>query len=826
VPVAFTIAAVERTPLQDAIDGWLVEGPLSVEDLAGRAVRAGFVPAEADDDGFDPEDHIDGLLQRSDAYWLTRSHGDDELVVSARTFTDTGMTFTHRVTAEELEAEALGEMPDLSVVLWESRDGLPLNDGSGRVQVDYGAMAAPRLVGPTDWIEAVQPGDLLAFTRTDGVLSVEVVDEEALGDGAAEVEALRDAAHSWIGDGRGSEELPVVMEALARQPGLFRVPVPPVGELLVEAGLERRGHEWGWAHEEWQTSQERFRDDDTAVRRLFGFDGCCDRAYERVKDAWFGRREAVDGRALAEDLRHGAVAGAFVHTHADAVGAVVSFAGALAETATGRHRGPALALLGLAQLRAGAPESAARSLEAAVRADADLTFAAGMLAGLELDRGNLARAHALALQEGADPRFVRWIEEERSRQAALQPSAGRNDPCPCGSGKKYKRCCAHGGQLPLAQRVPFVLQRLGHFATGPDGHDTMFGLAVSAAGDHEDVVGAIRRFLEDPFLVDVAIHEGGLGETYLDQRGALMADDEVALFTALFEEPRRLWEVTAVAPGESLTLRDTGSGNVVTVVERSGSEGREPGELMLARATAVDGEVMLCGVPLLVPLRERARVLRLLDGWADADTIAMWFGSLFLPPRMANREGEELVLRRTVCEVDDEGVVAAALDEVFERQGDDPVWHETTLVDDHDRVIRGVLRLDGPLLTVESNSEQRQERLLDRLEDLFDYGIVDDDEIGDLDDEGDAGFEPLDLEAMSDEVRALVEQNIAEYEQRWVDESIPALGGLTPRQALDDPTRREDLSALLREMRSHELPDGAVGMSVDRIERLLGIERS
>ncbi|HLN83423.1 MAG TPA: SEC-C metal-binding domain-containing protein, partial [Candidatus Binatia bacterium] len=22
--------------------------------------------------------------------------------------------------------------------------------------------------------------------------------------------------------------------------------------------------------------------------------------------------------------------------------------------------------------------------------------------------------------------------------------AGRNDPCPCGSGKKYKRCCGRG----------------------------------------------------------------------------------------------------------------------------------------------------------------------------------------------------------------------------------------------------------------------------------------------------------------------------------------------------------------------------------------------
>ncbi|WP_367280582.1 SEC-C metal-binding domain-containing protein [uncultured Desulfovibrio sp.] len=24
------------------------------------------------------------------------------------------------------------------------------------------------------------------------------------------------------------------------------------------------------------------------------------------------------------------------------------------------------------------------------------------------------------------------------------PRVGRNDPCPCGSGKKYKKCCGRG----------------------------------------------------------------------------------------------------------------------------------------------------------------------------------------------------------------------------------------------------------------------------------------------------------------------------------------------------------------------------------------------
>ena len=31
------------------------------------------------------------------------------------------------------------------------------------------------------------------------------------------------------------------------------------------------------------------------------------------------------------------------------------------------------------------------------------------------------------------------------------PEVGRNDPCPCGSGKKYKKCC--GQKSPMKRRT-------------------------------------------------------------------------------------------------------------------------------------------------------------------------------------------------------------------------------------------------------------------------------------------------------------------------------------------------------------------------------------
>jgi SWIM/SEC-C metal-binding protein len=38
----------------------------------------------------------------------------------------------------------------------------------------------------------------------------------------------------------------------------------------------------------------------------------------------------------------------------------------------------------------------------------------------------------------------RWRSSRQEQPVPISPKVGRNDPCPCGSGEKYKRC--HGQQ--------------------------------------------------------------------------------------------------------------------------------------------------------------------------------------------------------------------------------------------------------------------------------------------------------------------------------------------------------------------------------------------
>jgi len=65
-----------------------------------------------------------------------------------------------------------------------------------------------------------------------------------------------------------------------------------------------------------------------------------------------------------------------------------------------------------------------------------------------LNRGSRAYQHALSLSPGEAAELQTISRRRADSIVALArsiPDPGRNDPCPCASGKKYKKCC--GAQL-------------------------------------------------------------------------------------------------------------------------------------------------------------------------------------------------------------------------------------------------------------------------------------------------------------------------------------------------------------------------------------------
>jgi SEC-C motif-containing protein len=51
--------------------------------------------------------------------------------------------------------------------------------------------------------------------------------------------------------------------------------------------------------------------------------------------------------------------------------------------------------------------------------------------------------HSHTHKAGEDPHHHEHVQQTMVRE---EPKIGRNDPCPCGSGKKYKKCC--GANVP------------------------------------------------------------------------------------------------------------------------------------------------------------------------------------------------------------------------------------------------------------------------------------------------------------------------------------------------------------------------------------------
>lgn len=784
-------------------------GPSLSEDIERHLRGAGLMDEyEAIDDW----DLGDDFWTRGDGRWVLT----DPLL--------DGLVLTHRLTAEELAAGEIVHQPDLTIVDFGTFGPLPLADG-GSLATELRGIGEPMaLVGPDGWLDGFEAGQLVALRRSGQEVAVSVVDD--ITDGAPEIEALAATAGRWIREGSGEEETPLVMDALAADPTLFRKPVPPLSELLAAAGFERRGWQWGHAGQRW---------DPPSKRRV---SGCCVDALEAVWAAFevFDPASALVGAGdIVSALAHGDTARRFVGDASTIVGATEAraFLDQLAGAVRGRDVAAPLFGRALVALDEGDALAAEALSGRAARADADYGPALELAAVLALDRGDIDRAITLGSQVADGVVDLPWLREEQARSRRMTASVGRNERCPCGSGRKFKQCCMGGSSAPLTERTRLLMHRLALFVMSePRRAAEVISIAhtmLELAGGDEDDDSELRRWVDDPLGLDLANFEGGLVAQYLAERGPLLADDERDFLVLALDEPRRVWEVVDVDEGTGMTVRDTATGETVWLDERSGSEGIEPGELLLARALPCERDHVVIGALLRLPLRARDSALAVLDSAPSAHDLAAWYGHLHAMPGLANREGEPLVLCRAVLAPGDGVDAVAILDDVLDA-GDHGVWHEHVEFDGGEMVIRGTVALDGGQVVVEANSEIRHERLVDLLVDRLDAAVVDDqrqtaveavrdrragvsswDEAG-----GDDGGWSFGDPDMPPEMAEALEEYMAGYERRWIDSELPALGGLTPRQAHDDPTRREDLAALLREIRQSPGP-----MSAERIEAML-----
>jgi hypothetical protein len=156
---------------------------------------------------------------------------------------------------------------------------------------------------------------------------------------------------------------------------------------------------------------------------------------------------------------------------------------------------------------------------------------------------------------------------------------GANERCPCGSGKKFKRCCGDPRAETRYTREDraTAFMRLDEwisiFAATEQAraHDEFWGRFAHYADELPPGLATQSRAAEDVWFAFDHCGERGFPvvDTFLAE--AELGSGEHAFLTALRKSSTRLYEVVDVVPGTSLTLRDAVEGGTVTVSERQGS---------------------------------------------------------------------------------------------------------------------------------------------------------------------------------------------------------------------------------------------------------------
>ena len=457
-------------------------------------------------------------------------------------------------------------------------------------------------------------------------------------------------------------------------------------------------------------------------------------------------------------------------------------------------------------------------------------------------------------------------------------SVGRNDLCPCGSGKKYKRC--HGAEAsatrPEVARANALKavdldlsSRLLRFAKSRFGFAWLDDVLNEYAGDEGLEVPEHEMSLAIPWALHFRRDDHGetVARAWQTEHGGRVTADQRVVLRAYANAWLSIWEVTRVERGVGTALADQ-----LTREERFAHDVSSSGTLdlhdaLLAIVLDCDGVSFFGGAhPQPLPpsyadavLRDARKICRvrtravepetLRDNDTQLDLVNEWNATVALvrmapPPTVTNTDGDLVSLT-----TDDFELIAPSA-EVVARLASmpgarDPEREEGDIVvtftkagnathRDWDNTVIGHAFVGERRLRVETNSLRRADELRAAIErhllGLIRHRLRQETNTANL--MAGAPARPPSSRGRSvpsqptpPEMSAALRSFREQHMRGWVDEEIPLLGGLTPRAAARTPRARQALEVLLKDIERDEsrLPaDQRIDLSWLRPE--LGLE--
>lgn len=438
---------------------------------------------------------------------------------------------------------------------------------------------------------------------------------------------------------------------------------------------------------------------------------------------------------------------------------------------------------------------------------------------------------------------------------------GRNDPCPCGSGKKYKRCCLQVAQAEHGLRervieahkaVEASLMRFAfrEFSDSVEDAWTEFYLGdpdgpySSRSSDH-------RLFTPYFLFVWTGRWKGGrpaagiVARTFLRERPNQLTEMERRIIDLSLQEPFSFYEVLSCRPGDGFVLRDVLTRRELNVKERSGSQSLRSGDMIYAQLSPMESitTMAFCG-PRIIPPVMKADIVDLRTtlqniagekgglGTADlvrfeADLRGLYLelcDSLTTPPTLCNTDGDHLLHHTITYEVGSAQVAFDALaslchissrEELLEEAEFDPegvLWKVeidwtrkgNRKMKSWDNTVLGHLRIEGRSLVARVNSAERAARLRREIEKRLGLAavyksteIVEQEELWKKARSAKAA-EPE--PEQTPEMLRVARDFMQKDMEAWPRKKLPILGGRTPLQAVKDAEGREIVESLVLDM--------------------------
>lgn len=444
---------------------------------------------------------------------------------------------------------------------------------------------------------------------------------------------------------------------------------------------------------------------------------------------------------------------------------------------------------------------------------------------------------------------------------------GRNDPCSCGSGKKYKQCCAwlppsvesvrksHDGAIPRAiawleshhrKAILFAIDEMLLEGLSLEEQDILESLDQDTMqGIH---LNATEWLLAEGSMLVKEV-EKRVVDVLLDKGGPLFTVEQRQWIQQLSEQPLRLYDVTDVLPNQQMTLCDALNidADPVIVKERSGSQISLIGNLIGARLMQVDGHVELSGgvypfSRLMTPnvLQLAQHNLKLAKDPKDQQALLShiirrkWLEQFIRPtiPTMIDAQsGKPMLFTTDHYRVNDWDALSQALESRKDIDGDRYAgW--SRLKTYPDGLTRSTSNINISKTPDRIELFHRTEADADKGRKWFDQLAGEtvvfvareiSDPMGMLNDAAKKTNQAIresattptkakkanndannKVEIDADLIANLIEQRMHQFYAKWCDQAIPALGDKTPRQAIKTVAGLERVKGLLRSYEESE----------------------